>query len=102
MDHLIGVYKILRAWKQPIYICHAGSSIYAIHIVSLNAPVFIDIGMFHSVYGTYDYRTSNYFDLRLGRKPLQQLIGMAAEELSFSICTSDRLGALKLILISRK
>ncbi len=80
LDHLNGVYKILRAWKQPLYVCHAG--------------------MFHSVYGTYDYRTSQYFDLRRGgRAELRAAIGPAAEELSFAICTSDRLGAHTTLLI---
>lgn len=46
MDHLTGVYKILVAWKQPQYVVRAG--------------------LFHSVYGTFDYRAS-FFDLRKGR-----------------------------------
>lgn len=71
MNHLLGVYKILVAWGQPQYICRAG--------------------LFHSVYGTFDYRTSHFYDLRRGRKSLQDLIGVAAEEISFAICTSDRL-----------
>jgi len=72
-DHLTGVYKILVAWKQPQYVVRSG--------------------LFHSVYGTFDYRYSLY-DLRDGREPLRLLIGPGAEELSFTICTSDRIGLL--------
>jgi hypothetical protein len=71
LNHLVGVYKILVAWNQPQFICRAG--------------------LFHSVYGTFDYRTSHFFDLRDGRQALRDLIGPAAEEISFAICTSDRL-----------
>lgn len=77
-DHLTGVYKILVAWKQPQYVVRSG--------------------LFHSVYGTFDYRYSLY-DLREGREPLRALIGPAAEELSFAICTSDRIGLLHRIAI---
>lgn len=77
-DHLTGVYKILYAWKQPRYVIRAG--------------------MFHSVYGTFDYRYSLY-DLRDGREPLRSLIGPGAEELAFAICTSDRIGLLHRIAI---
>jgi hypothetical protein len=70
-DHLVGVYKILLAWKQPQYVVRAG--------------------LFHSVYGTFDYRYSLY-DLREGRDKLVRLIGCGAEEIAFAICTSDRLG----------
>jgi len=72
-DHLTGVYKILLAWQQPQYVVRSG--------------------LFHSVYGTFDYRYSLY-DLRDGREPLRALIGAGAEELSFAICTSDRIGLL--------
>jgi hypothetical protein len=77
-DHLTGVYKILVAWKQPRYVIRSG--------------------LFHSVYGTFDYRYSLY-DLRQGREPLRSLIGPGAEELSFAICTSDRIGLLHRIAI---
>ena len=77
-DHLTGVYKVLIAWNQPQYVVRAG--------------------LFHSVYGTFDYRYSLY-DLRDGRKPLQTLIGPASEELAFAICTSDRIGLLHRIAI---
>lgn len=70
-DHLTGVYKVLLAWKQPIYVARAG--------------------LFHSLYGTFDYRFSIY-DLRKGRDPLRSVIGAGAEELAFAICTSDRIG----------
>jgi hypothetical protein len=79
MDHLLGVYKILMAWKQPQYICRAG--------------------LFHSVYGTFDYRAS-FYDLRDGREEVSGLIGEAAEELAFLICTSDRIGLLRVLLKS--
>jgi hypothetical protein len=49
--------------------------------------------MFHSVYGTFDYR-SGIYDLRNGRSELRSLIGPGAEELAFAICTSDRIGLL--------
>jgi hypothetical protein len=65
------------AWKQPQYVVRAG--------------------MFHSVYGTFDYRYG-VFDLRKGRGELTSLIGAGAEELAFGICTSDRIGLLSDIL----
>jgi hypothetical protein len=61
------------AWKQPQYVCRAG--------------------MYHSVYGTFDYRSGCY-DLCNGRDELRGLLGPGAEELAFAICTSDRLGLL--------
>jgi hypothetical protein len=70
-DHLNGVYKILLAWNQPRYVVRAG--------------------LFHSVYGTFDYRNGVY-ELRDGRDKLWDLIGEGAEELAFAICTADRLG----------
>lgn len=73
LDHLTGVYKILLAWKQPRHVVRAG--------------------LFHSVYGTFDYR-SGVYDLRAGREDLRSLIGAGAEELAFAICTSDRIGLL--------
>lgn len=72
-DHLTGVYKILLAWKQPKYIVRGG--------------------LFHSLYGTYDYRFS-MFDLRKGRGELQSIIGPFSEELAFALCTSDRIGLI--------
>lgn len=74
LDHLIGVYKILVSWRQPQYVARAG--------------------LFHSLYGTFDYRAS-FFDLRHGRDPLREAIGSAAEEIAFLICTSDRLGLMR-------
>ncbi len=73
-DHLTGVYKILVAWNQPQYVVRAG--------------------LFHSVYGTFDYRYSIY-DLRDGRDKLAQLIGLGSEEIAFTVCTSDRIGLLR-------
>ena len=73
-DHLVGVYKILLVWQQPQYVVRAG--------------------LFHSVYGTFDYRYSLY-DLRDGRSALRYLVGPGAEELAFAICTSDRIGLLR-------
>ena len=64
---------MLVSWKQPRYIVRGG--------------------LFHSVYGTFDYR-SGIYDLRNGRKPLADLIGEGAEELAFAICTSDRVGLI--------
>ena len=79
MNHLTGVYKILVAWGQPAYVARAG--------------------MFHSVYGTFDYR-SGIFDLRDGRQPLATIIGDGAEELAFVICTSDRIGLVNDLAIA--
>jgi hypothetical protein len=73
-NHLTGVYKILLAWKQPEYVRRAG--------------------LFHSVYGTYDYRYS-MFDLREGRSALTGVVGEGAEEIAFALCTSDRIGLLQ-------
>ena len=77
MDHLLGVYKILVAWGQPQYIARAG--------------------LFHSLYGTFDYRASVY-DLRKGRDELRGLIGPASEEIAFLICTSDRINLMRDLL----
>ena len=79
MDHLLGVYKALVAWGQPQYIVRAG--------------------FFHSVYGTYDYRAS-FFDLRDGRDELRNAIGPASEEISFLICTSDRIGLMRNLMVT--
>ena len=54
LDHLMGVYKILVAWKQPVHVVRGG--------------------LFHSVYGTFDYR-GGCCDLTKGRSELQNLIG---------------------------
>jgi len=72
-DHLTGVYKILLAWKQPIYIVRAG--------------------LYHSLYGTFDYRYG-MFDLRQGRDEMRNIVGAGSEELAFALCTSDRMGLL--------
>jgi hypothetical protein len=72
-DHLTGVYKILMAWKQPIYIVRAG--------------------LYHSLYGTFDYRYG-MFDLREGRDEMRSIVGAGSEELAFALCTSDRMGLL--------
>jgi hypothetical protein len=74
-NHLTGVGKILLAWKQPIYVRRAG--------------------LFHSVYGTFDYRASLYDLAKDGRKELAALIGSEAEELAFALCTSDRIGLMQ-------
>ena len=70
------MYRI-AAWKQPQFVVRAG--------------------MFHSVYGTYDYR-AGVFDLRHGRTSLRSVVGAGAEELAFAICTSDRLGLMRELL----
>lgn len=74
-DHLTGVYKILLAWQQPRYLLRAG--------------------LFHSVYGTYDYRYCIFDLTQNGRKDLSQLIGEDCEEIVFVLCTSDRIGLLQ-------
>jgi hypothetical protein len=77
----ICIYMYIRrsaAWQQPQFVSRAG--------------------LYHSVYGTYDYRAGIY-DLRDGRGSLQDLIGAGAEELAFAICTSDRLGLLRDLMV---
>jgi hypothetical protein len=74
-NHLTGVGKILLAWKQPIYVRRAG--------------------LFHSVYGTFDYRCSLYDLAKNGRKDLASVIGSEAEELAFALCTADRIGLIQ-------
>lgn len=68
MDHLIGVYKILVAWKQPVYVARAG--------------------LFHSVYGTFDYR-GGCFDLRDGRSQLQNLVGPVSQAVTEWLTLSE-------------
>lgn len=67
-DHLIGVWKVLVAWKQPRYICRGG--------------------MFHSVYGTNQYRAGLWGYHQ--RNQVRDLVGPRAEQLAFLICTAER------------
>ena len=62
LDHLIGVYNILKSWDASEYVQ--------------------DAGLFHSVYGT------TYFKPRMltNRKVIQGIIGFQAEVLSYIYC----------------
>jgi len=67
-DHLIGVWKVLVAWEQPVYICRGG--------------------FLHSVYGTNQYRSGIWgYD---ERDKVSDLIGPAAEQIAFLICSAER------------
>ena len=62
LDHLVGVYNILKSWDAPEYVQ--------------------DAGLFHSVYGT------TYFKPQMitNRKVIQGIIGFQAEVLSYIYC----------------
>jgi len=62
LDHLVGVYNILKSWDAPEYVR--------------------DAGLFHSVYGT------TYFKPQMitNRKVIQGIIGFQAEVLSYIYC----------------
>ena len=62
LDHLIGVYNILKSWDAPEYVQ--------------------DAGLFHSVYGT------TYFKPQMitSREMVKELIGDQAEILAYLFC----------------
>ena len=62
LDHLIGVYNILKSWDAPEYVQ--------------------DAGLFHSVYGT------TYFKPQMitSREMVKELIGDQAEILAYLYC----------------
>lgn len=72
-DHLIGTWTILKAWDQPVTLCHAG--------------------LFHSVYAT-DFFPHPLFDFT-ERADLLRLIGSEAEGRVFLFCTIDRRDLLR-------
>lgn len=66
--HLMGTANILREWGMPESVVLAG--------------------MYHSIYGTTQFRTST-FPIQ-GRHIIQRLIGVEAEELAFYFCVINR------------
>ena len=63
LDHLIGVYNILKSWDVPEYVQ--------------------DAGLFHSVYGTAYFKPQMTID----RDKVRDLIGEQAEEIVFMFCS---------------
>ena len=63
LDHLIGVYNILKSWDAPEYVR--------------------DAGLFHSVYGTTYFKPQMTVD----RDKVRDLIGVQAEEIVFMFCS---------------
>lgn len=68
-DHLLGVYRILRLWKQPREICLCG--------------------LLHSVYSN-EYVDLALFDVEKDRDGLRQRIGAETENLIHLFCTMPR------------
>jgi len=68
-EHLCGVYKVLRAWKQPEHLCVAG--------------------MFHSIYSTERFHTALL--TMSDRARLQGVIGEQAERLAFLFSRLSRI-----------
>lgn len=66
LNHCIGVFNILKKWKQPDYLCIAG--------------------MFHNIYG------NKYFNpnLNISRKEIKELVGEDIENLVYRFINSDR------------
>jgi len=62
LEHLIGVYKLLKSWNAPEYIQ--------------------DAGLFHSVYGTSYFKPVMLID----REVVKNIIGIHAEALVFIFC----------------
>ena len=62
LEHLIGVYKLLKSWNVPEYIQ--------------------DAGLFHSVYGTSYFKPVMLID----REVVKNIIGIHAEALVFIFC----------------
>ena len=62
LEHLIGVYKLLKSWNAPEYIQ--------------------DAGLFHSVYGTSYFKPVILID----REVVKNIIGIHAEALVFIFC----------------
>ena len=62
IDHLVGVYNILKEWDAPQYLQ--------------------DAGLFHSVYGTTVFKHQSTND----RDAVKELIGEQAEDLVWKFC----------------
>jgi len=67
LEHLIGVYKLLKSWNAPEYIQ--------------------DAGLFHSVYGTVYFMPEG--GLVENRQNVKDLIGEQAEEIAYLFCIID-------------
>lgn len=67
LDHLIGVFNLLKTWKNPDYVCIAG--------------------LYHSIYGTKEYRIKTV-DFS-NRKIIKDIIGEQSEEIVYIYCTCD-------------
>lgn len=68
LKHLQGTHNLLQAWKNPEMVCVAG--------------------LFHSIYGTENYRKRSA--ALESRSRIAHVIGMEAEELAFIFCVSHR------------
>jgi len=70
-DHLLGVWRILAAWKQPEHVCR--------------------LGLFHSVYSNSFVRMALFHaDRDADRRRVRDLIGDEAERLVHAFCVIDR------------
>jgi hypothetical protein len=69
MDHLLGVYRILKLWNQAPAVCRCG--------------------LLHSVYAT-EYVDLALFDARSGRHVLRGIVGEEVEEWVYLFCTMPR------------
>jgi hypothetical protein len=69
MDHLLGVYRILKLWHQAPQVCWCG--------------------LLHSVYAT-EYVDLALFDVRSGRHVLRGIVGDEVEEPIYLFCTMPR------------
>jgi hypothetical protein len=68
LEHLVGVASILQRWRGSVRVCKAG--------------------LFHSIYGTADFRQATLPFAR--RQEVQTLAGRGAERLAFLFCASNR------------
>ncbi len=80
LDHLVGTWRVLKAWQQPDFVCLAG--------------------LFHSCYATREFPRP-LFEVSQ-RKTVQKLIGPEAEELAFFFCLVDRNQFSELLVKSRR
>jgi hypothetical protein len=67
-SHLLGTYRILKKWNAPEQVCSAG--------------------LYHSIYGTYNYRKC-VVNLEQ-RNIIEEAIGSDAERLVYYYCLEDR------------
>ena len=68
LDHLVGTYRLMRAWRCEEYLCRAG--------------------LFHSIYGTSSFTASCLPVSR--RKSVGAIIGDAAEQLVYLFSVAER------------